>query len=105
MFVLFNPVEFEDYATNNNANKDIWESMNEWVNNTVQTQYQYRHYLNWNKTEHTDYNQVPGAAGVAAGTIVTTADTVIGNGAPGGIITNAFLTDNEYNYEKKYIDI
>ena len=35
MFVLFNPVEFEDYATNNNANKDIWESMNEWVNNTV----------------------------------------------------------------------
>ena len=69
MFVLFNPVEYYDYNANGNVNRDVYDNMNEWRNGTNANNcpYTYRHYLNWNKTEHVDYNQVPGGAGAAAG--------------------------------------
>lgn len=83
--------------------------MNEWRNGTAANTYRYRHFLNWNKTEHVDYNQVAGGAGAAAGTLRNVApghlDTTVDAAGLGGILTQDMFDNNVYNYEKKYIDI
>ena len=66
--------------------------------------------MNWNKTEHRDYNAVPNvAAATNLGTLrisnTTDIDTTINGAAPGGIWTAEMMNENDYNYEKKAIDI